>query len=484
MVDPPAPSTPAPSYSHPPSSDSVSDLRSTLESFRALLAPAREQPAETNQHVAVASVSTAVFRSTHHRNVSAVDAPPQQPRSTLHDVLQHVPLHSAATSHSVKNKGHIDAAAVSESTVSRSKHRRTINTGPAAKHRLDPIALDAKVRNTSAQLRETCAQLRKTIAMCAQVRETTALVAPLNGSIKPPPTSSSKARLAPNNNYLLDTRSLANRKAEATSIIQRWLTCIIFNRNLKSRLHSRTRIKQRCQVASAYLRHLLSDANNNMGSSAPAPQPLLITTTQRKQRYPTLAETHPFRQRGLSLPPLPPKRKKRRPCRCFRRSQNQTKTRGTPRSKPSIAQNHPPPTPSIHPTRACHLCPAFFHHQSDLDAHLILCQQVLVASPATSPSPATAVLSPAEATSTPSSRPTPSKTTEGGAANTDRDSTTKEAPPASLHPSPCPSSHESDQLMSQLLSALQQLPPSDFLYIDIEKSTYVSSRSDDFLRLT
>lgn len=273
-------------------------------------------------------------------------------------------------------------------------------------------------------------------------------------------------------------------KAEATSIIQRWLTCIIFNRNLKSRLHSRTRIKQRCQVASAYLRKLLSDANNNMGSSAPAPQPLLITTTQRKQRYPTLAETHPFRQRGLSLPPLPPKRKKRRPCRCFRRSHNQTKTRGTPRSKPSIAQNHPPPTPSIHPTRACHLCPAFFHHQSDLDAHLILCQPVLVASPATSPSPAPAVLSPAEATSTPSSRPTPSKTTEGGAANTDRDSTTKEAPPASLHPSPCPSSHESDQLMSQLLSALQQLPPSDFLHIDIDKSTYVSSRSDDFLRLT
>jgi len=121
MVDPPAPSTPAPSYSHPPSSDSVSDLRSTLESFRDLMAPAREQPAETNQHVAVASVSTDVIRSTHHRNVSAVDAPPQQPRSTPHDVLQHVPLHSAATSHSDKTMAR--AATTTPDRVPSTQHR-------------------------------------------------------------------------------------------------------------------------------------------------------------------------------------------------------------------------------------------------------------------------------------------------------------------------------------------------------------------------
>ena len=127
-------------------------------------------------------------------------------------------------------------------------------------------------------------------------------------------------------------------------------------------------------MASVFLQSVLSPVIVANTSLTTAPTPLFTSSPPRRQRYPTLAEKHPFRQRGIPLPPLSSRRKRRCRRRCPRRN-HQSRTRGTPRST-TIAQNHSPPNKIIHPTRACPHCPAFFHHQSDLDDHAILCKPV------------------------------------------------------------------------------------------------------------
>jgi hypothetical protein len=139
-----------------------------------------------------------------------------------------------------------------------------------------------------------------------------------------------------------------------------------------------------------------------------------------------------------------------------------------------------PSTIPTHPTNPCKFCPAYFHRVSDLDQHVLICHPVAeVASPV---SPTASDTDAAEATSSitptpimlptnntthrvcdgspsPSSRPTPSVPSEGGPAITDRNPSTNEAPPASTIPTSfLPSSNETDHLIVQLISALNQLP--------------------------
>lgn len=192
-----------------------------------------------------------------------------------------------------------------------------------------------------------------------------------------------------------------------------------------------------------------------------------------KQRYPTPEQRHPFRERNQPLPPLSSRRRRR--LRCF---QFHHRKRG-PRRVPTMA-NQQPSTTTIHPTHSCKFCPAYFHRVPDLDHHVLICHPVAdVASPAT---PTTSFTDVGEATSSitpipimlptnntthrvcdgstsPSSRPTPSIPSEGGPATTDKYSTIPEAPSASLNPSFLPSTHEADHLISQLTTALNQLPP-------------------------
>ena len=323
-------------------------------------------------------------------------------------------------------------------------------------------------------------------------------------------TSTSPSSSHPPNPYeAWDPRNVSFTYKAAMSILKRWLTMIIFKRNLRSRLNSRKRVKHRSHVASVFLQSVLLPANVDNTSSATAPSPLFNTHSPRKQQYPTLAATHPFRQRGMTLPPLSSKQKRRCRRRCFRRY-HQSRTRGTPRSK-SSAQNHPLPTKIIHPTRACPHCPAFFHHQSDLDDHVILCKPVTSVASSDAPSPPVQVVSPStshvpplvspdDATSFPSSHPIHPTTPEGGAVkSTDRDPSTANIDWSnitanifnnvlqqypylflktdSLQPYPNLSTLEDLQLMNQLLSALRQLPPSDLppFYNTVQKRILYNS---------
>ena len=121
----------------------------------------------------------------------------------------------------------------------------------------------------------------------------------------------------------------------------------------------------------------------------PAPAPATSSnnpTTNKMKPYPTLAEKHPFWQRGLVLPPPPPKKKKRRPRRFQYRPPPRTNKNSSTNS--TTGHNQSPPT-QTHPTLGCQHCPAFFHHQTDLDQHLLMCHPVKVPSPAVPP-PSTA----------------------------------------------------------------------------------------------
>ena len=309
--------------------------------------------------------------------------------------------------------------------------------------------------------------------------------------------------------YLITVQTDAEKKEAAASKLTRWLARIIFKRNLQRRLNRRKHVKRRSHIAALLINSVLISAIEDNKSSTTAPTPL-FTSSPRKQHYPTPAEIHPFRHRGMTLPPLSSKRKRGCRRRCFRRS-HQARTRGTPRSK-SSAQNHPLPTKVIHPTRACPHCPAFFHQQSDLDDHVILCkpvasvassesthaadavlscddassQPVQVASTLPSHVPyADAALSTAEATSFPSSHPIhPTTTPEGGAVKTThREPSTTTIDWSiitantinnilhqypylflmndTLQPYPNLSTHEDLQLMNHILTTLRQLLPSD-----------------------
>lgn len=470
MADPPAQHVPA-HYSHPPPSDELLPLtvalRRSLDSIKSWLHetdPARtleDKPGGNRQQNFVATTSAASSSTRRHKLTTAA-APPAQPRrasrrrynsitADLEEFFASSPLPPATPSRSAKNEA---PDTTSNTGAAHPNMDVATSTPPPSSHPNPYAAWDPRHASY-----DTHQKLRAT-------------------------------------SYLLAARTDAEKKDVATSILKRWLTTIIFKRKIQSRLSSRTRVMQRSHATSVFLKRVLLPDIMNNPTSATAPTPL-FTPSPRKQRYPTLAEKHPFRQRCLPLPPLP-KRKRKCRHRCFRRS-HQSRTRGTPRST-SCAQNLSPTTQIIHPKRACLHCPAFFHHQSDLDDHEILCRPVTtvassepslaaaavlsrddapstpgpVASTLTShASPADAVLSLAEATSLPSSHPNPSKPTEGGAVKTTyRDPSTAklEAPPASifintLHQYPYLSSPEDVQLMNHLLSALQKLPLSDLAKI-------------------
>ena len=429
---------PATSYSHPPSNESPSALLASLERIQSLLdatrtATTNPEGTQQNNNYVVAT-SSAALPPTRSHNINNAAAPADH-----HDV-----------SHNVR------------------RDDITLTTG-AAQSKMDTAPTTSPPSSHPSNPYEAWDPRHESFDSYHKLRATS---------------------------YLIAAQTSAEKEEAAASILTRWLAQIVFKRKLQRRLTSRKRVKHRSHVASVFLQSvLLPDIMDNT-SSATAPSPLFNTPSPRKQHshYPTLAEKHPFRQRGMTLPPLSSKRKRRCRRRCFRRY-HQTRTRGTPRST-SNAQNPTTSPPIIHPTRACPHCPAFFHHQSDLDDHVILCKPVAtvasseptlaadavlsrddapsppvqVASPLTTHVPsADAALSTAEATSFPSSHPIQPTTPEGGAVKTtDRDpsSTTLEAPPASiitdhLHHYPYLSSPEDVLNMYHTLSALRQLLPSD-----------------------
>jgi len=302
----------------------------------------------------------------------------------------------------------------------------------------------------------------------------------------PPPNPSNPysdwdPRHASRTSYLQEAKRRARMEETASITIQRWLTKRLFIRNINRHLRRRTHNKQLCRGASSYAKELVSTGRIKSPAPAPSIKSLPIIPT-RKQPYPSAEETHAFRHRGLSLPLLPSRKKKKRRKRyksCYRTA---TRTKRKPSSTSSPASHLPSTCQVIHPSRGCQHCPAFFIHHDDLVKHEMSCMDKVTSNDEITPISHVDIdlpqnPCPPSPTSAQSSSPTyrsnPSNTIDQER-HQDRVPSPDETPPVSATDVDLPqnpySQSEAYALLTHLHSALQKwwtavqrLPPAEFL---------------------
>mmetsp|Transcript_10250 Transcript_10250/g.15435 ORF Transcript_10250/g.15435 Transcript_10250/m.15435 type:complete len:440 (+) Transcript_10250:53-1372(+) len=331
----------------------------------------------------------------------------------------------------------------------------------------------------------------------------------------PPPNPSNPysdwdPRHASRTSYLQEAKRRARMEETASIKIQRWLTKRLFIRNINRHLRCRTHNKQLCRGASSYAKELAS--TGRIKSPAPAPTiKLSPITPKRQQPYPSAEETHAFRHRGLSLPLLPSKKKKRRKRykSCYRPTPRTKRESSSTTSSPA---SHLPSTCQVtHPTRGCPHCPAFFFNKDDLIRHHFsthhedLVNNQMSCMDKVSPTDETTPVSnvdidlpqnpcpPSPSSAQPSSttyRSNPSNTNEQGR-HQDRVPSPDETPPVSatdvdLPQNSHPLSREAvirvSVILSQLHTALQQLP-ANLLLLSDDPLFFIPRCRDDLKRI-